>query len=152
MADPLRKPLEPDFTLETFTEPELPENTTDIRRVETRKLVDAAESFGSTLGGAVGTIRERVQSGLEVVKKHSAEKSAAVDDLTERLRDRADLVREQANRRIQEWSSTAQRRMRTARLRAQEFSRERPGELVLAIGGIAMVAGIILRLWRSKRD
>lgn len=154
MADPLRKPLEPDFTVEPFTEPELPESTADIRRVEpeNRKLIDAAESVGSTLGSAVGTIRDRVQSGLEVVKKRSAEKGASVDDLTEKVRDRASEVTEQANRRLQEWSSAAQRRIRTLRVQVQEFSRERPAELILAIGGIAIVAGIILRLWRSNRD
>jgi ElaB/YqjD/DUF883 family membrane-anchored ribosome-binding protein len=154
MADPLRKPLEPDFTVEPFTEPELPESTADRRRVEpeNQKLVDAAESVGSTLGSAVGTIRHRVQSGLEVVKKRSAEKGASVGDLTEKVRDRASEVTEQANRRFQEWSSAAQRRIRTLRVQVHEFSQERPAELILAIGGIAIVAGIILRLWRSNRD
>lgn len=154
MADPLRKPLESDFTVEPFTEPELPESTADIRRVEpeNRKLVDAAESVGSTLGSAVGTIRDKVQSGLEVVKKRSAEKSTSMEDLTAKVRDRAGEVKEQANRRVQEWSNAAQRRVRTLRVQVHEFSRERPAELILAIGGIAMVAGIILRLWRSNRD
>jgi len=146
MADPLRNPSEPDFTVEPFAEPALPAKTADVRELESRdrdrRLVNAAESVGSTLGSAVGTIRDKVQSGLKVVKKRSAEKSATV----------AGQVKEQANRRIQELSDTAQRRISTLRVRAHEFSQERPAEFVLAIGGIAMVAGIILRLWRSNRD
>lgn len=155
MADPLRKPLEPDFTVEPFSEPALPESTADTnleQRDRDAMLVNAAESVGSTLGSAVGTIRGKVQAGLEVVKKRSAEKSANVDNLTENIRERAGEVKEQANRKFQEWSSTAERRIRTLRIRAREFSRERPAELILAIGGIAMVAGIILKLWRSNRD
>jgi ElaB/YqjD/DUF883 family membrane-anchored ribosome-binding protein len=154
MADPVRKPLETDFSVEPFPEPALPEDTADIRRVEPpdRKLVNAAESVGSTLGGTVGSIRDKVQSGLQVVKKRSADQSTSIDDLTEKFRDRAGEVKEQAKRRVQEWSSAAQRRVRTLRVQAHEFSRKRPAELILAIGGIAMVAGIILRLWRSNRD
>lgn len=156
MADPLRKHLEPDFTVEPFTESALPESTADVKELQPRergrKLVKAAETVGSTLGSAVGTIRGKVQSGLEVVRKRSAEKSASMDELTEKVRNRTGEVREQANRRIQEWSSTAQRRIRVLRVRAREFSRERPEELILAIGGVAMITGMILRLWRSHRD
>lgn len=156
MADPLRNPLEPDFTVEPFPESSLPEKATDVKELEPRdrdrKLVNTAESVGNTLGSAVGTIRDKVQAGLKVVKQHSAEKSASMGDLAENVRDRAVEVKDQANRRLQEWSSTAQSRIRTLRIRTREFSREHPAELILAIGGIAMVAGIILRLWRSNRD
>lgn len=156
MADPLRKPLEPDFTVEPLAGRALPESTADVTELQPRdkdrKLANAAETVGSTLGSAVGTIREKVQSGLEVVKKHSAEKSATVDDLTEKVRERTDQMKQQASRKIHEWSSTAQRRLRTARVRAREFSHDRPAELILTIGGIAVIAGIILRLWRSNRD
>jgi len=154
MTDPLRKHLEPDFTVEPFAEPALPESTADVEepRDRDRKLVNAAETVGSTLGSAVGTIRGKVQSGLEVVRQRSAEKGASMDELTEKVRNRTGEVKEQANRRIQEWSSTAQRRIWVLRLRVREFSRERPEEMILAIGGVAMIAGIILRLWRSNRD
>lgn len=154
MADPLRKRLEPDFTVEPFAEPALPESTADaeVPRESDRKLVNAAETVGSALGSAVGTIRGKVQSGLEVVRMRSAEKGTNMDELTEKVRNRTEAVKEQANRRVQEWSSTAQRRIRDLRVRARDFSRERPEELILAIGGVAMIAGIILRLWRSNRD
>ncbi len=156
MADPLRKPFEPDFTVEPFAEPQLPAKTADVTELgapnRDRKLVNTAESLGSTLGSTVSTIRDRVQSGMEVVRRRSAETSESMDDLTEMVRDRADQIKEQANRKIQEFGSAAQRRMRTIRARAQEFSRERPAELILAIGGVALVAGIILRLWRSNHD
>ncbi|HEU5403211.1 MAG TPA: hypothetical protein VFU86_17780 [Terriglobales bacterium] len=156
MADPLRKPLETDFTVEPFSEPALPENTADVREIEPRdrdrKLVNAAETVGSTLGNAVGTIREKVQSGLEVVKMRSAEQGASVEDLAGKMRDRAGEIQEQTKERIQEWSSTAQQRIQSLRVRTRRFSQERPAELILAIGGIAMIAGVILRLWRSSRD
>jgi ElaB/YqjD/DUF883 family membrane-anchored ribosome-binding protein len=154
MADPLRKRLEPDFTVEPFAEPALPESTADAEepRERDRKLVNAAETVGSALGSAVGTIRGKVQSGLEVVKMHSAQQVGSMDELTEKVRNRTDEVKEQANRRVQEWSSTAQRRIQDLRMRVRAFSRERPEELILVIGGVAMIAGIILRVWRSNRD
>jgi ElaB/YqjD/DUF883 family membrane-anchored ribosome-binding protein len=156
MADPLRKPSESDFTIEPFAEPALPESVADVRELVPRdrgeRLVDAAETFGSALGSAVGAIRGKVQSGLEVVKKRSDGKRTSVEDLTEKVRDRAERVRDEASQRIQEWSSIAQHRVRILRERAREFSRDRPAELVLAIGGVAMIVGIILRLWRSNRD
>ncbi len=156
MADPLRKPSEMDFGVEPFAEPALPENTTTIPGIEPRerdrRFVHAAESVGSTLGSAVGSIRGKMHSGLEVVRKRSTEKGATIDDLTGKVRDRADQVRDAASRRLRQWSDGAQHRIRILRARTQELSRERPAEMILAIGGVAMIAGIILRLWRSSRD
>ncbi len=154
MADPLRKPLEPDFNVESFSEPALPENATSVPEMEPRdrKLVNAAENVGTTLGSAVGTIREKVQSGLEIVKKRSAEKSATVGDLTGKVRERADEVKQETNRRIQQWRRTAAQKVGILRSRARDFARERPAELILSIGAVAIIGGIILRLWRSNRD
>jgi ElaB/YqjD/DUF883 family membrane-anchored ribosome-binding protein len=171
MAEPLRKPVEPlvsDDPLEIAPLPGTPPayDESEVRRMKRESqpaLVNAAETVGSTVGSAVGTIRDKVHSGLGVVKKRSADNGMNVDELNETVRTRANEaaenirartneVTEATSRRIREWSGATQRRIEMLRTRGKEFSRERPAELILVIGGIAMVAGIILRLWRSNRD
>ena len=171
MADPLRKSLEPVVSVDPIRATALPGTPPAFDESEARRmkrecqapLVNAAESVGSTLGSAVGTIRDKVHSGLEAVKKRSADEGVDVSEVAENMRARADEVAEtmrtrtdeiidDTGRRIRQWSGAAQHRIERVRTRAEEFSRERPAELILAIGGIALIAGVILRLWRSNRD
>ncbi|MDT8069275.1 MAG: hypothetical protein ROO76_14000 [Terriglobia bacterium] len=158
MADPLRKPLEPSCEVEPpgtlpGTSPLADElEARRMKREQERPLVNAAESVGSTVGSAIGAIRNTVHSGIKLVKKHSSDTSSSFEDLSDSVRDRADEVTRQTRLRAQQWTSAAQRRVRTVRTRVHEFSEQRPAQFVLAIGGIAMIAGLILRLWRSNRD
>jgi ElaB/YqjD/DUF883 family membrane-anchored ribosome-binding protein len=163
MADPLWNPLEPDRELPAAEKPltgtpplarEI-ENVIDARPVERereRRLSNAAESVGSTVGGAIGAIRNKVQSGIELVKRRSSDSSSSIEDLADTVRERADDVTRETRRVAQEWTSAAQRRLRTLRTQVGEFSEERPAEFIVAIGAVAAVAGLILRVWRSNRE
>jgi ElaB/YqjD/DUF883 family membrane-anchored ribosome-binding protein len=160
MADSLRRPLEPVVNVDPIRATSLPGPPPAFDESEARRmkrgcqpaLVNAAESVGSTLGSAVGTIRDKIHSGLDVVKKRSADTGVNLNQVAETMRTHADEVTEETSRRIRQWSGAAQRRIERVRTMGKEFSRERPAELILAIGGIALIAGVFLRLWRSNRD
>lgn len=159
MADPLRKPLEPDHELPAVGTTALPGTSPladelearRMKREQERPLVNAAESVGSKLGSAAGAIRNTVQSGIELVKKGSSETNSSLEDLSDTVRERADELTGQTRLRTQQWTTEAERRIRAVRRQVHKFSEQRPTEFVLAIGGIAVIAGLILRLWRSNR-
>jgi hypothetical protein len=158
MSDALRKLSEDPWS----TSPASPyaETPPAVDELEARRMkrevqspiVNAAETVGSALGSAVENVRSKVHSGLEIVKGRSAGKSEEFEHLKETVRHRAEDFKDESRRRLADWRRAAQTRIEYLRSNAARVSRERPAELILAIGGVAMLAGIILRLWRSNHE
>ncbi|MGE5113517.1 MAG: hypothetical protein ACM3JB_21855 [Acidobacteriaceae bacterium] len=158
MTDALRKLSED--SLNTIPSTPYAETPPAVDELEARRMkreaqspiVNAAETVGNALGSAVENVRSKVHSGLELVKDRSAGTGEELEHLKETVRHRTEDFKDESRRRLADWRRTAQRRIEHLRRNAARVSRERPAELILAIGGVAMLAGFILRLWRSNHE
>jgi ElaB/YqjD/DUF883 family membrane-anchored ribosome-binding protein len=112
----------------------------------------AAQQLGSAMGGALGNLSSRVRSGLRVVAGRSKDAGDALGEMTDTAQERAKELSQQAGIRMDEFRRTAYQRIRSARVALRRTIDERPLESILAIGGMALVIGFVLRVWRSNRD
>jgi ElaB/YqjD/DUF883 family membrane-anchored ribosome-binding protein len=131
------------------------------------------------IGTAVGTAQRQMRRGLELVRRPAGRQvgltelgertnqlayeaadraSRMMEDLEEEVSD----VRQQAARRLDEWSELAGERLQEFRLRVRSAlsrTRERAKEIadtyplhtIAAIAGVCFVLGMALRLRRSHR-
>jgi ElaB/YqjD/DUF883 family membrane-anchored ribosome-binding protein len=110
------------------------------------RLESAAETVGSTLGRAVNKVREiprrftvikggAAEKGSQTMEQVSAKVSATVDDLKVEARNRAQFLRNRAQ---------------LVRSRAQQYIHDYPLQCLGAVFGAAFLAGMTLRIWRTR--
>lgn len=159
MAKPLRDSLEQENRTASMIAPLPPallgtppaELNEDPFWIE-NKAPSTTERVGTAVGEALGTLSSRVRSGLRVVKGKSREAEDKIEDITDSAEVRARELSGDAEIRVDEFGRTAYRRMRQARVVARRAMYERPIESIVAIGGIGIVLGFVLRIWRSNGD
>lgn len=111
-----------------------------------------SERLGSAVGGAVASLHSRVRSGMRVVAGKSKSAKGSLEEMRTNARQRARDLSRDARSRMDEFRQDAQRRMRDAKAQTQRTVHEHPLETILAIAGVAIAAGFLLRVWRSNRD
>ena len=137
---PPPNPMTPDFSIGNHTRPYLP-------RPKGQQLNAAAEKIGTAAGKAMGAVKD-VQKKLQVVPDR-------MKDMTQQLggqiSEKSEALRRNVSETAGEWKSVAQAKGREARMRAQEFAREKPFHVLAAVAIAAFSAGVGLRIWRSYR-
>ncbi len=158
MAEPLRHSYEQDAESATIAPlpPALPGTPpAEIHEgpfvVEEREP-STTERVGSAVGEAFGNLRSRVRSGIQVVAGRSREAGDSLGDMTETAQERAREWSRDAGVRFDQFRRNAYRRIHQARVTTQRTVHEHPLESILAIGGLAVVIGFVLRVWRDNRD
>jgi ElaB/YqjD/DUF883 family membrane-anchored ribosome-binding protein len=112
----------------------------------------ATERVGSAVGEALGSLSSRVRSVMRLVAGRSKKTENTIEDLTDSAEERASELSRYAEIRFDEFRRTTYRRIRRARTAARHAINERPLESLLAIGGMGIVIGFVLRIWRSNVD
>ncbi len=112
----------------------------------------ATERVGSVVGEVMGSLQSRIRSGLSVVKGRSRDAGDAIGDAAESAQEKARELSEEARIRIDELRRNAYRRMRQARVAGRRAVDEYPLQSLVAIGGMALVLGFLLRIWRANGD
>ncbi len=106
-------------------------------RTYSPRLNGTAEAIGSAVGSAVVSVRHLPGRLQEMKERFTV------------IRDRA---QEEAARRAATLKVTAQEKAREARTRAAYYSREYPLHVIAAAAGLGFIVGIVMRIWRSRRD
>lgn len=110
------------------------------------------ERVGNAVGEAIGNLKSRVQSGIRVVSDRSRDAGATISEMTDTAQEKAREISQEARIRADQLRRAANLRLREARGAARKAANEHPIETILAIGGMAVVIGLLLRIWRSSRD
>ncbi len=157
MAEPLRNYDQENESATVEPLPQaLPEPTAaDIREgpyVVDDEAPSATERVGNAVGEAIGNLKSKVRSGMQVVSDRSRDAGETIGDITDSAQERARELSQQARIRADEFRRTARRQLRNARVAANRAANEHPIETILAIGGVGLVVGFLLRIWRSSRD
>jgi ElaB/YqjD/DUF883 family membrane-anchored ribosome-binding protein len=111
-----------------------------------RRLNGAAESVGNWVGKAVNRARE-LPERLESVRDRFTVVAGRQRDAAA---GRASEWKDRAQRRGDELRQSAEQQLLRARLRAEQVTREYPLQVIAACAALGIVAGITLRLWRSR--
>lgn len=115
-------------------------------------VAGATERTGNAAEEAIGNSRLGGLCDLRVVAGRSREAGDAVGDMTDGQQGRARGLSEEAAIRMDEFRWTTRRRMQQARAASRKAVSEHPLESLLAIGGMALMVGFLLRIWRSNGD
>lgn len=113
---------------------------------------DTARSIGETVGNAIGSLRERVRSGLRVVGGKSKRAGDGLDEMADEARDKAEEFADEARERMRVWRYKARQQTYRARRYAQQMARNHPLQALGMIAGSAFAIGFMLRIWRSNSD
>jgi hypothetical protein len=116
------------------------------------KSQNATEHFGSKVGEAIGNLNSRIQSGLRVLYGKSHHVGEAIGDITNTPQHEARPLSQNAPILMGEFRRNAYRRLQKAKAASQRAMNEHPIESLVAIGGVALVTGFLLRIWRSNGD
>ncbi len=100
-------------------------------------LQEAAESIGSAVGKAVDTV-QRLPERLQ--------------DMKERFTVIRGRAREDAAAKTEELKEEAAQKVSEVRSRAERLARQYPLQTILAMVGIGLLLGIVLRIWRDHAD
>lgn len=119
----------------------LPEEAEDRSRLES-----AAGSVGSTLGRAVNTVRD-IPRRLTVIRGGAGHKSS---ELAEEASAKLDDLKEQASAKLDDLKLQARNRAQLLRERTQFYIHEYPLQCLGGVFGAAFLAGIALRIWRTR--
>jgi len=117
-----------------------------------RRLVHSAEAVGRRVGTTVHDARRiprGFQSRLHVASERARGNASA---LAHRLERKMEQVRSRAWCALGEARGTASAGLKEARRQAQSWQRKNPAQVLLAAAGAALLAGMALRTWRSRRD
>lgn len=126
-----------DQTLETLANQELQErDKLEFAAVEMRAYAQAAEREMVSHAGGL--------SRSELIRVRA-------EAIADRARRRASIVIDRAQRRFALTRVRVNQAVRTARRRSRYLASEHPGEVIAAVAGVAFVAGIVIRFWRSNR-
>ncbi len=107
------------------------------QRTYSPRLNGTAEAIGSAVGSAVVSVRHLPDRLQEMKERFTV------------IRGRA---REEAASRAADLRVTAREKAREARTRAAHYSREYPLHVIAAAAGLGFIVGIVMRIWRSRRD
>lgn len=148
MPEPLKStgdiPTYDSYPAPSLDEPSLgsPRMAEPAARLGTRNNLNAAaERFGSTVGGAVGAVRRR----LQVMPRR-------VDEAKERFTETGAEVRDDVRAAAVEWKESAQRRLYEARVKARRYVNEQPFQVLGAAVFAGFALGVGLRLWRWRHE
>ena len=132
------------------------------------KLEGAAEAVGATLGRAVSTVRDLprrftvIRGGAsskasDVMEEASAKlddlKSQArehAEELGSQVRSRAELLGSQVRDRAEILGSQVRGGITSARIQVRHYIQEYPLQCLGGVFGAAFLAGITLRIWRTR--
>jgi ElaB/YqjD/DUF883 family membrane-anchored ribosome-binding protein len=120
----------------------------------TRQVQNVRDRFTVIRGGAPGRpsateqIKETAQHKVEDIKERAG---AAVEQARIQATARLEDARVSASRLAQNVRDSAAQRARMFRFRAARLTHERPLAVIGAIGAAAFVAGVFLRVGRSRR-
>lgn len=127
----------------------------------TRQVQNARERFTVIRGGGEGgpssteqlkqTAREKVEDVQEKVGELKQRASAAVEQARMQATAKLEDARVKASRLAQSARDSATERARMVRWRAARLTNERPLAVIAAIGGVAFLLGIFLRVGRGRR-
>ena len=121
---------------------------------ETRALnpqwTQTAAQVGGALGQAINSVRKAPRRAQQAAEQIRSE----IRDGLEVIRERAqpERLREEAERTVDELQSRARERANLVRNRAERLARDNPLGIVMAAFAAAFVFGMALRIWRSNRD
>lgn len=110
------------------------------------------ERVGNAVGEAIGNLSSRVRSGLRAMSGKSREAGEAIGSITDTAQERARELSQEAAIRVDEFRQNTYRRIRQARAAGRRAVNEHPLESLVAIGGMALMVGCLLRIWRSNGD
>lgn len=129
---------------------------------QNRRLNEAAAKIGRTAGRTTASVRELPRRASDVTEETKATGASKMDE----LRDRVSQAADQAQQRVSEAYDRAktqatrtynQARRQTAdtfvaaRSRARHVMHEYPFHVIATAAAIGLVAGVLLRIWRSSR-
>jgi ElaB/YqjD/DUF883 family membrane-anchored ribosome-binding protein len=99
------------------------------------RLRETAETVGTAVGNAVNKARDLPRR---------------LSDMKRRLTVIRGRAREDAATTAEEVRETARQRFQQAQTRVRHYAHEFPVQFILAMGGVAFVLGVFLRVWRSN--
>ncbi len=105
------------------------------------RLNSTAETIGSAVGSAVGKVRQIPDRLQEMKERFTVIRGRKQEDTVSKAKDVAEDLKRGAQQKMQE-----------ARTRADRLARENPLQTILAIAGLGLVLGIVLRIWRDHAD
>jgi ElaB/YqjD/DUF883 family membrane-anchored ribosome-binding protein len=107
-------------------------------------LNEAAESIGTAVGKAVETVQHLPERLQEMKQRFTVIRGRAQRDAgakTEELKSKAGELKEEAAQRVS-----------LARNRAEHLAHQYPLQTILAMAGLGLLMGIVLRIWRDHAD
>jgi ElaB/YqjD/DUF883 family membrane-anchored ribosome-binding protein len=105
---------------------------------------EAAENIGAAVGKAVDTVQHLRDQLQEMKQRFTVIKGRAQQDVTSKA---GELKKEAAEK-----VSEARTRAEQLAHRAEHLAHENPFQVILAMAGIGLVLGIVLRIWRDHAD
>jgi ElaB/YqjD/DUF883 family membrane-anchored ribosome-binding protein len=110
-------------------------------------LVEAAEQRTRNLRAAT---QEKARELMDRVEERARVALDEVDELSTKAAERATRIKQQVEERSREWSMKARLRADQMRMRGERMVQEHPLEVLGCIAGAAFLAGVSLRIVRTR--
>jgi ElaB/YqjD/DUF883 family membrane-anchored ribosome-binding protein len=129
---------------------------------QNRRLNEAAAKIGRTAGRTTASVRELPRRASDVAEHTTAAGSSKMDELRDRVSQAADQAQQSVSEAYDRAKTQAARtynqaRRQTAdtyvaaRSRARHLMHEYPFHVIATAAAVGLVAGVLLRIWRSSR-